>query len=82
MKFKINLMVLAMALIACIYVFARQNGSKDDTSGGVPVDSADKAGDEIGAVFPISRPHSNEVAEIEFEIRHADRVLDYKGNIQ
>lgn len=77
---KITLMVLAIVLIACIYVCVRQSGSMDDAIWGVPVDGADKAGNEIGAVLPISRPHSNEVAEIEFEIRQADRVLDCKGN--
>ena len=46
MKLKITLMVLAMALVTCVYVLVKQRDRKENLLGEVPVDNADKAGDE------------------------------------
>ena len=80
MKLKITLMVLAMALVTCVYVLVKQRDRKENLLGEVPVDNADKAGDEAVAGFGGSRSHSNEIEKIESELRQVGKILDFKGH--
>lgn len=80
MKLKITFMVLAMAFVTCVYVLVKQRERKENLLGDVPVDNADKAGDEAIAALSVSRSHSNEIAEIESELRQVGKVLDFKGH--
>ena len=80
MKLKITLMVLVIAFATCVYVLVKQSGRKENLLCEVPVDGVDKVGDEMVAILPASRSHSNKVAEIESEIRQVGKVLDFKGH--
>ena len=80
MKLKITLMVLAMALVTCVYVLVKQRDRKENLLGEVPVDNAGKAGDEAVAGFGGSRSHSSEIEKIESELRQVGKILDFKGH--